>query len=138
MIDGGLRKLFRKNLPEFHWQSIETGGVGLGVPDSNFCRRGREGWIEFKQTSGWAVTLEPEQAAWLDRRARAGGRVWIAVRRWGKGPRRGTYDELWLIEGKHALAARREGLRGTPGIVAVHAGGPAGWDWRRIAACLTA
>jgi len=145
-IDGGLRQLFRAKLPGFDWVSIESGSTGGGIPDSNYCVRtnditGIEGWIEHKQTDGWAVTLRPEQVGWIARRVRCGGRVWVAVRRRTVGgPRQGeAADQLWLLHGRHAVAAKATGLRGpwaTPGTVHTWHGGPAAWDWRAIAAVL--
>ena len=142
-IDGGLRSLFRANLPQFHWQSVETGLTGLGVPDSNFCAAGGiEGWVEYKQTDGWAVTLRPEQVGWLTRRARLGGRVWVAVRRCHTGgPRLGPpVDQLWLVPGRLAVAAATGGLRhpAVAGDALQWAGGPARWPWPVVGAALKA
>lgn len=143
-IDDGLRPLFRKHIPHFHWQSIETGGTGRGVADSNFCAPGHpgdEGWIEYKATDAYGVTLEPEQIGWISARVRAGGRVWIGVRRrHGGGPRRGSpVDELWVFPGALCKVARLGGLR-DPAVVAAaavwHHGPTAGWDWRAVAALL--
>lgn len=133
-IDGGLRKLFRDHLPQLHWTSIETGGTGQGVADSNYLAPGgREGWVEYKQTEGWTVTLRPEQVSWLDRRHRLGGRAWIAVRRRAKaGPRRGPpVDELHVFHAGLAREAKSGGLR-HPEVAAaalVLRGGPSRWDW---------
>ena len=137
--DGGLRKLFRRHLRAgFHWQSVETGGTGLGVPDSNFCCDGVEGWVEFKQTTGWQVTLRPEQVAWLVRRAMVGGRVFVAVRRRNDGgPRRGDpVDELWLLNGARARELEEGGLRAGLGTLVVSIGGPARWRWDLVRAAL--
>ena len=135
-IDGGLRALFREHLPQFDWQSIESGLTGGGIPDSNFCRDGVEGWIEFKQTPGHAVTLKPEQVGWIARRVRRGGRVWIAVRQKApSGPRTEARDALWLIPGRHAPQAKMGGLRAVetlPGVADWHHG-PACWDWQAVA-----
>jgi hypothetical protein len=130
MIDGGLRKLFHKNLPG-HWQAIETGGVGVGIPDSNFCIDKVEGWVEFKQTEGWKVRIAPHQVAWIERRHRNGGRVFIAVRR--------KKDELWLFR---PLAGRRLLMKGLNKVeksllVGFWAGGPAEWPWDKIKEILT-
>lgn len=140
-IDGGLRSLFRERLRQgFHWQSIETGLTGLGVPDANFCCSGAEGWIEFKQTDAWAVTLRPEQAGWIYTRWRAGGRVLVAVRRQHSGgPRKGDpVDELWLWSGQWARELKRDGMLqpSSPHIapIAVWSGGPGGWDWGDVRA----
>lgn len=138
-VDGGLRTLFREKLREgFHWQSIETGGTGRGIPDSNYCCDGIEGWVEFKQTEGWAVTLRPEQIGWLVTRSMRGGRVFIAVRRQHDGGvRRGeSVDELWLLRGAAARELRTQGLQGGVGVLGVWSGGPAGWDWQGVRARL--
>ncbi len=133
--DGSLRGLFRNHLRrDFHWQSIETGGTGRGVPDSNYCCNGIEGWVEFKQTTGWAVTLQPEQIAWLVVRAKAGGRVFIAVRRLDTGgPRKGdASDELWLLRGSFARELKHDGLRCSAAVLCAWGGGPSAWDWNRV------
>lgn len=142
--DDGLRPLFRKHLPHFDWQSVETGGTGRGVPDSNYCFGGVEGWVEFKSTDGWTVTLRPEQIGWIARRTRCGGRVWIAVRRRTEGgPRSPATDDLWLIPGALAVTARQGGLRavhGRPGVRVWSSDapngaplGPATWQWAAVA-----
>lgn len=149
--DDGLRPLFHANVAA-DWQAIETGMVGRGIPDSNFClkapHRGVEGWLECKWTDGWSVTLRPEQVAWLTRRARAGGRVFVAVRRHhAGGPRRGPpADELWLLGGGSAVELLRDGLRPfltLPALATSTAprgallgrwsGGPRAWDWAAVA-----
>lgn len=136
MIDGGLRKLFREHLPDIHWQSVETGGTGRGVPDSNGCADGVEFWVEFKVTSGWAVGLRPEQRAWLARRTRCGGRCWVAVRRQAAaGERRGpAADQLWLLPA--AVALEISGLRQAPAAHLLGAGGPGRWGWAAVRAAL--
>lgn len=148
-IDGGLRQLFRTNLPQFDWCSIESGSTGGGIPDMNYCTRvygddadgyGKEGWLELKQTPGHRVTLRPEQVGWISRRVRAGGRVWIAVRQQAPaGPRREARDALWLIPGADAKLALTSGLASPTGAVrwSCWHGGPARWDWPQIAAQLT-
>lgn len=131
--DGDLRAIFRRRLPQFDWQSIETGSTGRGIPDSNYCHEGREGWVEFKAAKAWAVGLRPEQCGWILRRVRHGGRVWIAVRR--------KDDELWLVFGEWATELKANGLRGLQGAseedVWSFNGGPSKWDWYQIASLLT-
>lgn len=148
-IDGGLGKLFREHLAEFHWQRIETGGTGRGIPDSNYCVRstllrtkgdGIEGWVEFKTTDGWVLGLRPEQVGWISRRVRAGGRVWVAVRRRHKGGKRkgDPVDQLWLVPGTEVVAVQASGLepyaRGDypTGLVRLWSGGPGRWDWDEV------
>jgi hypothetical protein len=141
-IDGGLRRLFQEHLPHLHWQSIETGLTGRGVPDSNFCSDGTEGWIEFKWTAAWGVDLRPEQVGWHMRRARAGGLTRIAVRQQcAAGPRRGpAVDALWLLRGSFAADIRSGGLRHLPSgsCLGQWHNGPANWDWPLIGRLLLA
>jgi|SRR5215472_561486 len=126
-MDGHLRRIFREHLRAgWDWQSIETWGVGAGVPDGNFCSQGTEGWVEFKACRGWRVPIDPTQVAWIERRCRAGGRVFVAVRK---------DQSLFLFPG---LAARRlleEDFREVDRLGDWH-GGPARWDWAAVGACL--
>lgn len=133
-IDGGLAAIFRARFPSVHWQPIETGGTGRGIPDLNFCSGGVEGWIENKVTSTLSVGLRPEQIAWLARRSRAGGRAFVAVRRKTEaGPRRGpATDSLWLFAGDKAAAVALAGLREDLAL-GVWSGGPAKWRWTEVA-----
>lgn len=153
-IDGGLSDEFRKHLPGFHFQRIETGGTGRGIPDTNACilraapcptcgSRGVEFWIEFKWTDGWVLGLSPEQYGWHDKRARHGGRTWVAVRRRAvAGPRRGeAVDELWVIPGSQVIAVQEAGglracAEGQHGA-RLWRGGPSKWDWDAVRALLT-
>ncbi len=129
--------MFRANLPEFDWCSIESGSTGAGIPDSNFCCNGVEGFVEFKQTTGHTCPLRPEQVGWIARRVRAGGRVFIACRaRAAAGKRRPARDDLWLIPGLYAKEAKAQGLGFGYGDVRVWYGGPQAWDWRAIAGVL--
>ena len=74
--------LLRKNLPQIHLQSIETGMTGSGVPDVNGCAKGKEFWIELKEIhSGNALTLRPMQISWLAKRALHGGQVFVMARK---------------------------------------------------------
>jgi Holliday junction resolvase len=88
--DDGLRQVFTTHIVA-HWQAIETGGTGKGVPDLNGCRGGVDVWIEMKRARHWTVPeMKPEQVGWIERRERNGGRVFVAVRR--------AHDELWLLK----------------------------------------
>lgn len=132
MIDGGLRKLFRQHLPAFHWVSVETGLTEQGVPDSNYCFEGAEGWVEFKKAEANKVSLRSEQIGWLMRRSRAGGRTFIAVRHQHiGGPRKGrAIDRLLLFPGSAAKQLIFSGLRNAPIIES--SGGPSRWDWDAV------
>lgn len=133
-IDGGLRNLFRERIAG-DWQSIEAEAMGRGVPDANYCIDGEEGWIEFKKTTGWTVDLRKEQSAWLERRARNGGRVTVAVRQQApSGSRREARDTLWLLNGADATYWKNAGLSftSTADTLLIAGGGPAKWDWDSI------
>jgi len=133
--DGDLRAIFARRILDAHWQSIETGGTGRGIPDSNYClNSGEEGWVEFKKTTGWALSIQAEQIAWIERRARVGGRVFVAVRRkTAGGPRAGkAVDQLWLL-GPEAARLRTVGPVLSAGLVrGCWDGGPARWNWLEI------
>lgn len=137
-VDDGLRILFHTHLrADFHWQAIETGGTGKGIPDSNYCSRGVEGWVEFKATSAWAVDLMTEQVGWHTERYARGGRTFVAVRRRNQGGVRlgDPVDELWIYPGSLARELRRQGLKNmAPALYCV--GGPSRWDWRAAARLL--
>lgn len=129
--DGELKQLMPEALMQFDWQRIESAITGGGIPDLNYCWRGLEGWVECKRTTAWAVNLDPKQVAWLTRRARHGGRVFIAVRRMTR-----NVDELHVIPGEFAREVRLGGLAANlPGRVS-WAGGPGGWSWRAVAELL--
>jgi hypothetical protein len=131
MADGNLRAIFAKRIPEAHWQSVETWSTGRGVPDINYCLDGIEGWIEAKRTATNAVGMRPEQVAWIEMRVRAGGRVFIAVRKMcEEGPRKGpAIDALYLFAGQHV---RHLLLHGLPQDARPWHGGPSKWDWELI------
>lgn len=136
MADAGLRQIFSKNLPHYHWQAIESGFTGRGIPDSNYCCANMEGWIENKKTHGWKVGISPEQVGWHLRRHRAGGRTFIAVRRLNYTKTEGDVDQLWLYCGKNIESLRDFGIvKGPKPAIHCH-GGPAKWDWGVISAIL--
>jgi hypothetical protein len=141
--DGDLRPIFAQSLPTFHWVAVETGLLGRGIPDTEYCAPGgATGWVEFKQTTAWAVDLRPEQVAWLDRRSRMGGRALIAVRRRfvpAPGSRREACDELWILPGSSARLVHDSGLRSSLSAspLGCWTGGPRHWDWPAIARVLT-
>jgi hypothetical protein len=138
MIDDGLRSLFHTHLRQFHWQAIESGLTGGGIPDSNFCINGIEGWVEHKATATAKVhTLNSDQVGWHLRRARAGGRTFFAVRyRHRGGPRKGpAVDRLYLYRGIMAKELFLTGLRNPP--LGWWDGGPTRWNWGEISRLLS-
>jgi hypothetical protein len=137
-IDGGLRPLFRNHLPKIHWTPVES-PMTQGIPDTNWCIDGVEGWIEFKQTRANKVDLGPSQVGWIHRRWRHGGRVWIAVRfRHDGGPILGDpVDDLIMIYGGHVMELAENGLRLEPSMISGRwRGGPRRWIWPGIQALL--
>jgi hypothetical protein len=115
------------------WVAVETGATAGGVPDSNFCLDGTEGWVEHKATRVGTVKFRPLQPAWILRRSRAGGLVRIAVR-----DLRHDGDVLRIFDG--AGVARLAGV----GIDAAFAwqvgrwsGGPRSWPWPEVRTALT-
>lgn len=135
-VDGGLRGLFQTHLKPagFHCQAIETGSTGRGIPDMEYCSGGVSGWVEFKKCSANSVQISPEQVAWILQRKRAGGNVYIGVRKkCSAGLRRKAADELWLIEGSSAADLKENGLS-SPGlwVLGKWSGGPKKWDWEQV------
>ena len=97
--------------PKSHFQRIETGGTGKGIPDVNFCWKGIEVWIELKIVKGKRILLAPEQVAWMFRRTKVGGRCWIMARDIADGPRKGKYDRIYLWSGEHAGEVLENGVQ---------------------------
>ncbi len=137
--DGGLTALFREHLKGVDFQSIETATTGQGVPDLNYCVKalqdwrhtGREGWVEFKQTDSYSIHVDPKQAAWLERRARHGGRVMLAIRRHAPADMPGgPYDELWLFQDQFRDLITKNIDECFP--LDNWEGGPKNWDWDEI------
>lgn len=131
--DGGLRKCYRVHLQQFHWTSVESPMTVAGIPDSNFCHAGKEGWIENKRVrSSDKVEMRPEQVAWIERRVRAGGRVFIGVR-WPK-----RLDSFYLLTPQAGRLLLSAGLTALPANcqLGVWPGGPSRWNWPKIAEIL--
>lgn len=126
MRDGGLRSAFRKYLPKFQWTSIESPFTGAGTPDAEFCYSGKQGWVEFKRARGWSADMRPEQVAWHMRRARCGGRSFIAIRKESK---------LYIYNGKDAKQLHNEGILNTRPLLFSDTG-MVNWPWTKIAQIL--
>lgn len=74
--------LLKNNLTDIHFQRIETGLTGSGVPDVNGCAKGKEFWIELKEIHrGKSLTLRPMQIAWMAKRSAVGGQVFVLARK---------------------------------------------------------
>jgi hypothetical protein len=125
--DAGLRKIFRKNLPQVDWQAVELGALGSGVPDSNFCHDGVEGWIEFKKLTKNQIGLRPEQIGWIKSRIRHGGLIKIVVRAEDLG------DMLLIFDGSMVVDLESKSLNENMHHVRFHrTGGPKLWEWSEV------
>lgn len=76
-LEKHLRRALCEQLTNCHWQPIEAGQVGGGIPDLNGCFQGVEIWLELKIQKGNIIGVTPRQATWLMRRAEAGGRCFV-------------------------------------------------------------
>lgn len=76
MKETDLYRLIKRGLPQVHWQRIETGRTGSGIPDLNGCYSGVEAWAELKVHPSKLSSL---QRNWLNARAKAGGNVWVVI-----------------------------------------------------------
>lgn len=65
--------------PGVDWMRLEN-LVGTGMPDINGCLNGVEVWVETKLVKGNRIHFEPMQPAWIRKRTRAGGKVYIFAR----------------------------------------------------------
>lgn len=88
------------------WDRIEN-GVGVGMPDTNYCLKGCEGWIELKEarlglpgsrTKKTGVFtynrgLSLEQVNWLLKQKSVGGRAFVLAR---------VHDVCYLWDGSDA------------------------------------
>ena len=135
MIDGGLWSEIDRHVVGPHWQRIETGGTGRGIPDLNGCLAGVEVWMELKTTTAWNVVVRPEQVGWAERRGRSGGRVFLVTRRRSEaGPKKGSAcDELFIHHWRDIRNVVTHGLGYEPLVPLLWCdGGPAKWDWREF------
>ena len=124
--ESGFWSLWKSNISSLvHFQRIETGSTGLGIPDVNLCYRGAEVWVELKVTKGWTCDLRPEQIAWHHRRTKADGKTFILTRRKNKGPRIGDIDQIYLHHGGQAIELGEHGLKVEPVLLLER---PFNWD----------
>ena len=127
--DGNLRIFFRTKMRDVDWMTVESSATTSGAPDMNGCLDGREIWVELKKSLGFRPTIQPSQIGWAMRRTTHGGRVWFAIRK-NNTITRNQIDELWLIEGHHAIALAKDGMENLPNRRWV--GGPLKWDWAEV------
>lgn len=133
MRDGDLRNIFKKNLPQFHWQPIELGAGGVGCLDANFCWNSIEGWIEYKKLQKNRIDLRPEQIGWVLQRIRHGGLVKVAVRLQEPG-----IDSLLLFDGSMVTDFTSKNLNDNYHLVqSSYHGSPRNWNWDDIKVAIT-
>lgn len=142
-IDGGLRALFRKHLKKPDWllTPIESGGTVSGVPDTHWAHAPSRtsGWVEFKDSPGWAIIFKPHQVGWLTLHGAAGVRCAVAVRGRGAGSGGPGRDSLWLLRGSYAREMDAQGLRCSEWVImGKWLGPPQSWDWAAVADLLVA
>lgn len=66
-----------------HVSQIESHATAVGIPDTNYCIKGVEGWIELKFTrDGNKVKVRPAQWTWFRRRLKAGHAWLFFMLRW--------------------------------------------------------
>jgi hypothetical protein len=126
--DSGLRPLFRRYLPKIDFVPVESGQTSRGIPDTNYCYQGIEGWIEMKAADHWRVDIRPEQVGWIERRIDHGGRVYVAILR--------ADNELWLFRGSMMRRLMKERMDEIP-VLGCWDRGPAVWDWAKVMEILT-
>jgi DNA-directed RNA polymerase specialized sigma54-like protein len=98
-----LYQTLKNSLPKVHWQRIETGALGTGVPDVNACWQGNEFWIELKIGTIQSVNLSAQQCAWHTRRATRGGISWILIHDPSK-------HQIWCVPGSQSVSLRNRTL----------------------------
>lgn len=128
-LEKGLWALLKDHFPrEVHSQRVETGGVGTGVPDVNLCSKaGGEVWWELKMIRGHKVNLSPQQVAWIWKRHKCGGAVFIIARHRVEGVRLGNIDRLYIWSGDSAMEVATKGIKAVPLKVF-----DAPYDWKSI------
>lgn len=106
MQETDFSKRLRSCLSRFNLMvdKIETGETGRGVPDLHvFSERKGTYWIELKVCDNKEklhIGLRPDQAVWLERYTRWGGRSYIAVY---------MHGFIHLFQGRHAMKIVEEG-----------------------------
>lgn len=82
-----------------------------------------------KKVTGWRITISPEQIAWLARRSRAGGRVFIAARK------QQHIQGFWLFPGTAGRQLATTRVTEVPALIQAK-GNPGAWPWAEIEAAL--
>lgn len=87
MAESRAYKRLKRLHPDAHWQRFESWS-GVGVFDSNACRRGVEIWVENKEVrdvknrhDDWILKakVRRSQVAWQAERQKRGARTFVAI-----------------------------------------------------------
>lgn len=104
-----LRDELTTTVANLHLQRIESGSTAAGIPDVNLCWQGVEAWVELKVATltkrepvRAKIRLANDQAQWMSRRCRAGGRAWLCVAVPAYEQSEGRWGEILLFEGAFA------------------------------------
>lgn len=81
MKENAFNDLLRRNLhKDGHWTRVEN-IAGVGIPDINWCYKGKDIWIESKMVRGQRITFEASQITWTKNRVKYGGDNWVLARK---------------------------------------------------------
>lgn len=103
MTEADGRKWLKRKLARFdvQFQSIESGGTGIGIPDAFLQSDHGHLWLELKigyyVAQGIRVVFRPGQLPWIQTNARLGGSIGMLM----FVPHEGDYDDFswWLLKG---------------------------------------
>ncbi len=134
-VDDGLRSIIMKHIKDVHWTPIESSVTISGIADLHGLYNSIDAWVETKRIYGYQIRTKPAQIGWHARRAREGGRCFIACRRRHlyKGTQTDGIDEMYLYSGADLEQLAEVGVRGNVPCLGHWTGGPTyGWNWREI------
>lgn len=124
MSEATLRKYVAR-LIHGHCSQVESHATAIGIPDTNYCINGVEGWIELKYTTGnRAIKVRPAQWNWFRSRLKAGAKNLYFMFRW-------EYKGLtnhYLIRVRDLAMLERLRSDTTPGAWGIEATG----SWAKI------
>lgn len=103
-----------------HVVQIESHATAVGVPDTNYCISGVEGWVEMKYTRDTdKIKVRPAQWLWFRKRLQAGNNRIFFLLRWEYG----ALINHYLIRVRDLAVLERLQADLTPQAWAIHASG---------------
>jgi hypothetical protein len=124
MSEKTLRK-YVAGLIHGHCSQVESHATANGIPDTNYCIDGVEGWIELKFVRGNdKIKVRPSQASWFKKRLKAGAKNLFFMFRW-------EYQNLrnhYIIRVRDLAMLERLLSDPTPGAWGIEADG----SWAKI------